>query len=131
MTMSGCKVRRDIPSIPGWLLENIATLIATHPNTKRFYEISDLYAYLSKRLWSLGVADNERCFMTPSDKFHEHSLILWYSNEPKHVTLDDDGNTIGVTALHAYYGTLVLFTDNRDDSKWPGYMVLDVPSSPV
>jgi hypothetical protein len=129
--MSRCMVRRDIPSIPGWLLENIATLVATHPNTKRFYEISDLYAYLSKRLVSLGVADNEHCFMTPSDKFHEHSLVLWYSGEPKHATIDDKGNTIRVTALHAYYGILVLFTDNRDAANWPGYMVLDIPSSPV
>jgi hypothetical protein len=129
--MSVTHVRRDIPSMPGWLLENIATIVATHPNTKRFYEISDLYAYLSKRLVSLGVADNENCFMTPSDKFQEHALVLWYSSEPKHVTLDDDGNTIRVTALHAYYGILVLFTDNRDASKWPGYMVLDIPSSPV
>lgn len=122
--------RKDIPDIPDWLIENLMTVVATGCNIKRFCEIEQVYEHIGKRFVTLGVSHDERCFFRGTDN-PEYQRILWYSEHPKRVVVDSDGDTVLATALHAYYRCLVLFTDIANNSRWHGYFVLDIPSNLV
>lgn len=123
-------VKKDIPDMPDWLIENLMTVVAVHPDTKVFYDIEQLYEHIGKRCVDLGIANDERCFFRGTDN-PEYERILWYSEHPKRIAIDHSGGDMLVTALHAHYGCLVLFPYLMNKSRRNGYLVLDIPSSQI